>query len=103
MKMLKWIIPFFTSFLLFSSFPGYTADRSESADNAASGVVQQVNINSADAETLASVLTGIGIKRAKALVEYRITHGPFQSVDELQNVKGIGMSIIQKNRDKIRL
>ena len=35
-------------------------------------------------------LPGIGEKRAQDIVDYREAHGPFQSVDELDNVSGIG-------------
>ena len=62
-----------------------------------------VNINTADAATLSRELKGIGMKRAQAIVDYRKSHGPFRSVDELALVKGIGPSAIQKNRADIRL
>jgi len=62
----------------------------------------QVNINTADAATLARELKGIGLKRAQDIVEYRQKHGPFRSVDELALVKGIGPAAIAKNRDLIR-
>jgi competence protein ComEA len=63
----------------------------------------QVNINTADAATLARELTGIGLKRAQTIVEYRQKHGPFQSADELALVKGIGAATIAKNRALIRV
>ena len=62
-----------------------------------------VNINQADAETLASVLSGIGISRAEAIIAYRESYGPFQAVDELVAVKGIGESLVNKNRKLIVL
>jgi competence protein ComEA len=62
-----------------------------------------VNINTADAATLARELKGIGVKRAQAIVEYRQKHGPFKSADELALVKGIGPAAITKNRDLIRV
>ena len=62
-----------------------------------------VNINTADAATLARELKGIGIKRAEAIVEYRQKHGQFRSIDELTLVKGIGPAAIAKNRDLIRV
>ena len=62
----------------------------------------QVNINTADAATLARELKGIGLKRAQDIVEYRQKHGPFRSVDELALVKGIGPAAIAKNRELIR-
>ena len=61
-----------------------------------------VNINAADADTLARDLKGIGLKRAQAIVEYRTKHGPFRSADELSQIKGIGAKVIQKNRADIR-
>lgn len=60
-----------------------------------------VDINSADASTLASVITGVGESRAVAIVKYRDAHGPFASVDELSNVKGIGMKTIDKSRSNL--
>jgi competence protein ComEA len=62
-----------------------------------------VNINSADAATLARELKGIGLKRAQAIVDYRKHNGPFKSADELALVKGIGRRAIDGNRADIRL
>jgi competence protein ComEA len=61
-----------------------------------------VNINTADATTLARELSGIGLKRAQAIVDYRLKHGPFKSAEELRLVKGIGPAALQKNRELIR-
>jgi competence protein ComEA len=61
-----------------------------------------VNINSADAATLARELKGIGLKRAQAIVDYRAKNGPFKSADELALVKGIGKQAIDRNRADIR-
>jgi len=61
-----------------------------------------VNINSADASTIAHELKGIGLKRAQAIVDYRSKHGPFKSADELGLVKGIGPKAILKNKPDIR-
>ena len=62
-----------------------------------------VNINNADAETLAQGLKGVGISRAKEIVLYRETYGPFASVDELLEVKGVGPSTLEKNRAVLTL
>jgi len=62
-----------------------------------------VNINTADAVSLQSELKGIGLKKAEAIVAYREAHGNFQSVEDLANVKGIGMKTIEQNRDNIIL
>ena len=57
-----------------------------------------VNINTADEAALAANIKGIGLKKAAAIVEYRKTNGPFKSVEELINVKGIGNKLVDKNR-----
>ena len=67
------------------------------------GQSQTVNINAADAETISQALAGVGHSRARAIVEYRDEFGPFFSVDDLLEVKGIGPSIVAKNRDRITL
>lgn len=60
-----------------------------------------VNINTADAETLQGELTGIGKVKAEAIIEHRTANGPFASVDELLEVKGIGAATLEKNRDRL--
>ncbi len=64
---------------------------------------ESVNVNSADAETLALVLDGVGIVRAEAIVEYRTTNGRFAEVYDLAHVKGIGDRTIELNEERIRL
>ena len=58
-----------------------------------------VNINTADAKTLAANIKGVGNKKAEEIVQYRDKHGPFKSADDLVKVKGIGPNLIEKNRD----
>jgi len=65
--------------------------------------VQQVDLNAADAETLAATLKGVGLSKAKAIVAYREMYGPFASIDELTEVKGIGGAILERNRDRLVL
>lgn len=62
-----------------------------------------VDINAADAATLARELKGVGPSRAEAIVAYRKQHGPFKSVDELALVKGIGQKVIDDNRANLRI
>lgn len=66
-------------------------------------VVEQVNINEADAKTLADVLVGVGDSKAKAIVEFREQHGPFTSIEQLIDVNGIGDAILSQNRERITL
>ena len=61
----------------------------------------RVDINTADAQTLATAMDGIGDAKALAIVTYREQFGPFRSVDDLKQVKGIGDHILELNRDTI--
>ncbi|MGB8327105.1 MAG: ComEA family DNA-binding protein [Steroidobacteraceae bacterium] len=61
-----------------------------------------VNINTADAATLAKELKGIGLVRAQAIIAYRTKNGPFRTADDLALVKGIGQRVIERNRADIR-
>ncbi|MFC4528371.1 helix-hairpin-helix domain-containing protein [Dyella halodurans] len=62
-----------------------------------------VNINKADAPTIAKSLDGIGLSKAEKIVAWRDEHGPFKSVDELSQVKGIGPATLERNREAILL
>lgn len=60
-----------------------------------------VDINTADADTLAGAIDGVGERKARAIIRFRQENGPFSSVDELAGVKGIGMKIVDNNRDSL--
>lgn len=49
------------------------------------------------------MLKGVGIKKAQQIVDFREANGPFKTVDELAQVKGIGKSTIEKNQSRIKL
>ena len=53
-----------------------------------------VDINTADAKTIAKELKGVGLSRAQAIVK---------SADELANVKGVGMKVVEQNRPNIKV
>ena len=89
--------------LLLAIAPAVTAVTLHAAEMAAASQTQSVNINTADAETLAHNLSGVGKSRAKEIVRYREAYGPFFSVDDLLEVRGVGKSIVEKNRDRITL
>ena len=65
--------------------------------------VQVVNVNTASAEELAETLSGVGGARAELIVQYREQIGGFASVEQLLEVKGIGMATLEKNKDRIQL
>ncbi|HET7845806.1 MAG TPA: ComEA family DNA-binding protein [Xanthomonadales bacterium] len=65
----------------------------------AAHAAEPVNINTADAATMAARLNGVGESKAEAIVAYREEHGAFKSVDQLAQVKGIGLKTDEKNRE----
>ena len=62
-----------------------------------------VNINTANAEEIAAELKGIGLSKATAIVEYRKANGPFKTIEQLTEVKGIGLKTVEQNRQDIQL
>ena len=58
-------------------------------------VEAKLDINKADAAQLTS-LPGVGIKKAEEIIKYRELNGNFKNVDELVNVKGIGVKMVAK-------
>ena len=59
-----------------------------------------ININTASVEELTQ-LQKVGQKTAENIVAYRDANGPFKTVDDLTNVKGIGEKILELNKDRI--
>jgi competence protein ComEA len=70
---------------------------------ASAWATEAVNVNSATAEEIAEALKGVGLSKAQAIVEYRALHGDFKHIDELVNVKGIGLRTVDQNRSNIVL
>ncbi len=62
---------------------------------------ESININTADKESLMSVIKGVGETKAEAIIAYRKENGNFKSVDELINVKGIGQTTVDKHREQL--
>ena len=62
-----------------------------------------VNVNTADASTIAKELDGIGPSKAQAIVEYRQKNGPFRAAEDLLKVEGIGQKVLDQNRGNIRV
>jgi len=61
----------------------------------------QVDINAADAATLALALEGVGMSKAQDIVAHREEFGEFKNLEDLEKVRGIGPATIARNRDKI--
>ena len=79
-----------------SSAPAASNNEESKPESLLEGEV--IDINSAPVEDLQR-LPGIGEKRAQAIVAWREEHGPFQSVDELVLVSGIGEKLLAGLRD----
>ncbi len=86
--------------------PGETAESARSDTPSAQPpapseeITLLVNINTATVQQL-QALPGIGAVKAQAIVDYREEHGPFQSVEELLEVKGIGPATLEKFREDV--
>jgi len=57
-----------------------------------------VDLNTADAATLARELKGIGPARAEAIIAWREANGPFKSPEDIVLVQGIGERVLEDNR-----
>lgn len=62
----------------------------------------KININKAD-ETELQNLPGIGPAKAAAIIEYRNTNGPFNAVEDLKNISGIGDKTFDKLKDLLAI
>ncbi|CAM2903334.1 helix-hairpin-helix domain-containing protein [Vibrio ordalii] len=67
------------------------------------GIEITVNINQDSAEEIATLLKGIGLKKAQAIVEYRQQNGAFKTKEDLSLVKGIGAATVKQNAERIIL
>ena len=68
---------------------------------ASAQATDKVDINTATAAELDRVLVNVGPAKAQAIVDHRQANGPFNSVEELALVKGIGLKTVERNRDLI--
>lgn len=89
MKHFSWAKRFLISLLFVSSFSVLAAEP--------------LDINTATAQELAVVMSGIGEAKAEAIVAYRTQNGLFASVDDLTEVKGVGQSLLERNRALIQV
>lgn len=62
---------------------------------------EPVDINTASAAELSEAIKGVGMKKARAIVDYRTEHGPFKSVDDLSWINGIGETTVNDNRENL--
>ncbi|AFU15041.1 MULTISPECIES: helix-hairpin-helix domain-containing protein [Bacillus] len=60
----------------------------------------KVQINAASKEQLEKI-TGIGSRKAESILKYREEHGPFQKIEDLLEIDGIGVKSLEKIKDQI--
>ncbi|MCA1189188.1 ComEA family DNA-binding protein, partial [Saccharopolyspora sp. 6T] len=78
------------------------ADTGQAASPPGSGAAAKTDLNTATEEQL-DALPGVGEVTAKRIVQWRTEHGRFGSVDELQDVDGIGAAKLAKLRDLVQV
>ena len=80
--------------------PAFAEVKQEGTTNSAETVasMQKININKADAKALTN-LKGVGKDRAGKIIEYREKNGPFEKIEDLMKVKGIGKKIFEQNKN----
>ena len=81
----------------------FVAENTPTKDTAlTSEVTEKINVNSASIKQLQN-LSGIGQKKAQAIIDYRNEHGSFQTIEEIMSVKGIGQGIFDKIKNRIEV
>ena len=80
--------------------PAFAAGEKEGVtkSNEIVASMEMININQADAKAL-TTLKGIGKDRAVKIIEYREKNGPFEKVEDIMKVKGIGKKIFEQNKN----
>lgn len=102
--LLKRLVLIITTAIAFSTIVIAVA---EPADEMRSLVItadyHPVNVNQDSAARIAAAMKGVGLKTATAIVAYRKANGPFKTIDELTEVKGVGAATLRKNQRVIVL
>lgn len=86
----KKIIAFMAT--IFFSISAMAADQQD---------MEPVNVNQASYQELDQGLLGVGPRIAMEIVKHRDQHGPYQSIDDLDRVKFVGATILEKNKGRI--
>lgn len=96
-------MPIIASTLIFILFLPYHLCYAADPPSISIATAQLLDINAASAEQLAEKLPGIGPEKALRIVRWREQNGQFLSVEQLQEVKGIGPKTLEKLRALVRV
>ena len=88
-NILRIVICFFVLIFTLAVIPSYSAAKSN-----------KININTASVKELIK-LKGIGPALAERIIKYRTEHGPFQKIEDIMKVKGIGKKTLKAIKNKI--
>lgn len=107
MKKIHILIIFITALLLAGGTATLAVDAKQhhvtrKQQPAPKKTIRLINLNTTTIAEL-KTLQGIGLRKAAAIVAYREQHGPFKSVHELTNVKGISEKIVAANRTRLQV
>ena len=95
-------IIFICLFFIFSSISSAENTKDNNVTLNTTQALDRIDINVADSKVL-SLLKGVGMKKAQAIIKYRNENGKFISVNDLLNVNGIGEKIIAQNKTKLTI
>ena len=80
--------------------PGVNAPPSPNVNTPEGASSTRININTASMSDL-DTLSGVGPSTAKAIIDYRTKNGPFGSIEDLLNVRGIGPAKLDAMREQV--
>jgi len=86
----------------YAADPGPPAAQSTPCPSGQAPTPSTLDLNGADEQALLG-LPGIGPSRARAIVAFRTAHGPFRSLSQLLQIKGIGRALLKQLRPLVTL
>ncbi|MBY0544925.1 MAG: ComEA family DNA-binding protein [Gammaproteobacteria bacterium] len=82
------------------AFAETVASKADSAPVASASLSAPVNVNTADVNMLETV-KGLGPSKAQAIIDYRNKNGHYKTIQDVENVPGIGPKLLEKIQSQI--
>ncbi len=83
--------------------PAFVVAEETSETEVQEQIIAHVYINRDGVERIAELMNGVGPKIAERIVAYREANGPFESIEQIMEVKGIGPKTLEKNRSLLKI